>query len=406
MMINIGRLKVRMKEMAGVGKTERGGVTRLALSKEDKKARELFIQWMNDLGLQVRVDDFGNIYGRSEGTDPDAPVIMAGSHLDSVPKGGKFDGVLGVLSALEAVETMSEQGIKHRNSIEIVSFTNEEGTRFMPQMLGSGAVTGQFCQDYVYDRKDAEGFRFEDELRKIGFIGDETNRLDNVSAFIEMHVEQGPILEVDQKNVGVVEGVAGFSWMEIKVVGQSDHSGSTPMTMRKDSLVTSASIIEKIHHWAKNRADGTVATVGLVRTTPGVINAVPGETVFTIDVRNPQEDSLYQCREEIIQIIKQTVERDLMDFSIDEIRSHPPCRFSNRIINTLEEVCRNFQFPYKRVSSGAAHDAMYMNHVTETAMIFVPSAAGKSHCEEEYTSWDDIEKGTAVLYETLARLAK
>ncbi|ASN04355.1 Zn-dependent hydrolase [Virgibacillus necropolis] len=405
-MINIDRLKSRMLEMAEIGKTNNNGVTRLALSEEERRGRLLLIQWMKDLGLAVRYDDFGNIYGRSEGTDPNASVIMSGSHIDSVPKGGKFDGVLGVLGALEAVESMLEKGIKHRHPIEIVSFTNEEGARFTPQMLGSGAVTGEFSREYIYNRTDDEGFRFEDELKKINFVGDEKNRLDNVGTFIEMHIEQGPVLETSQQTIGVVEGIAGFSWMEVTITGESNHSGTTPMSHRKDSLVTAAIAIKKISDWAKNEPEGIVATIGKIQTNPDIINAVPGETSFTIDIRCPREDQFEQCVKEVKEIIEKIVNEDSLTYSINEIRTHSPVIFSNRIVATIEEVCKGQNLSYRLMSSGAGHDAMYMNNIAETAMIFVPTVNGKSHCEEEDTLWTDIEKGASVLYETLASLAE
>ncbi|KAB7707349.1 hydantoinase/carbamoylase family amidase [Bacillus aerolatus] len=404
-MININRLKSRMLEMAQIGKTAKGGVTRLALSEEDKEARKLFIQWMQELGMETRVDDVGNIYGRLEGKDRQAPVVMTGSHLDTVPKGGKFDGVLGVLAALEAMETIRERGIEHTHPIEIVSFTNEEGARFAPQMLGSGVVTGKFSKEYVYEREDADGFHFKNELQKIGFLGEEKDRARHIAAFLELHIEQGPILEAENLSIGIVEGVAGFSWMEVKLSGQSDHSGSTPMTMRKDSLVAASAIIQEISKWAANKKDGTVATVGRIRTTPGIINAVPGQTIFSVDIRHPEADQLDQYKEELKQFIQDMAAKEAIDCSINEIGSNRPVRFSSNIIHVLNDICQEDQLPYKRMISGAGHDAMYINQIADTAMLFVPSVNGKSHCEEEATSWKDIEKGVSVLYKALCRLA-
>ncbi|WP_408011427.1 Zn-dependent hydrolase [Pseudalkalibacillus sp. A8] len=404
-MIKIERLKSRMIAMADIGRTEKGGVTRLALSEEDRKARNLFINWMEDLGMYVRYDDVGNIYGRIEGTDPTAPVIVAGSHLDSVPKGGKFDGVLGVLGALEAVNAILEQGIDHRHPIEIVSFTNEEGARFTPQMLGSGVVSEIFSLDYVYDRQDQHGLYFKDELEKIGFIGERSNRLKNVSAFIELHIEQGPVLDFEQQSIGVVQGISGFSWMEVNVRGDSNHSGSTPMKLRKDSLVTAASIIAEIDSWARQRTDGTVATVGQIHSTPGIINAIAGETNFTIDVRHSNTNQLENCKKEIEQIIKKVTTKNEMKYTLKEIWSHDPVRFSPDLVNVLERICQQHDFSFKRMNSGAGHDAMYISKISETAMIFVPSKNGKSHCEDEDTPWEQIEKGVTVLYETLCFLS-
>lgn len=405
-MININRLKERLLHIAEIGKTEYGGVTRLALSKEDNDAREIFVKWMTDLDLKVRHDDFGNIYGRVEGTDPDAPVILSGSHLDTVPNGGKYDGVLGVLSALEVIETLLENNIHHRNPIEVVSFTNEEGVRFSPQMLGSGAVTKQFSKDYIYSRKDSQNYQFEDELRNINFLGDSKNRLNKIGAFIEMHIEQGPVLEESNCTIGIVEGISGFSWMEITVYGETNHSGSTPMHYRKDSLVTAASVIKKIQQWAQSKDNGIVATIGKVYTDPGIINAVPGKTVFTVDIRHPFKEGFESCIEEAKEVIEKCIKDDNLTCSIEEIKTHSPISFSDRITSTIEKVSRKHLIPYKRMTSGAGHDAMYINDVADTAMIFVPSINGKSHCAEEITDWDDIEKGVLVLYETILTLTK
>ncbi|MBD1221176.1 Zn-dependent hydrolase [Virgibacillus halodenitrificans] len=403
-MIRLERLKNRMLQMAKIGGTENNGVTRLALSQEDKKGRDLFVKWMQELKLDVRIDDFGNIYGRKEGTDPRATAVMVGSHLDSVPKGGRFDGVLGVLAGLEVIESLIENNVEHENPIEIVSFTNEEGARFTPQMLGSGAVTNQFSKEYTYSRKDKNNFIFCDELEKIGYLGKEENRLKNVGAFIEFHIEQGPILEMNNKTIGIVEGISGFSWLEVTVIGETNHSGSTPMELRKDALSTTAITIQAIQKWAEEKEDGTVATIGTVRAEPGIINAVPGKVVFTLDVRNGNKEQFNFYMTEIQELIKDCVQRESLNCTIQEIKAHSPVSFASWITNIIEEVSVESKVPYQRITSGAGHDAMYLNTVTDTAMIFVPSIGGKSHCVEEYTPCDDIEKGINILYKTICRI--
>jgi len=404
-MINIKRLKHRMLEMAKIGATNNGGVTRLALSEEDMEARHQLLKWMEDIGATTRFDDFGNIYGRFEGTNPDLPVIMIGSHIDTVPKGGKFDGILGVLGPLEVLESMKDNGVKPSNPIEIVSFTNEEGARFTPQMLGSGSVTGQFSLPYTYDRRDSNGLRFEDELRKIGFLGDHSNRLNHVGAFIEMHIEQGPVLEQMNKPIGIVTGISGFSWLEVTVQGEANHSGTTPMQYRKDSLVASSTIIQALNEWAGKNMDGVVATVGKVHTSPGVINVVPGETSFTIDIRCSSPNQFNDCITEVKELIHTIVEENSLSYTLKEIRTHPPVQFSDRLIHILEKACEENQVSFHHMYSGAGHDAMYMSSIADTAMLFVPSVNGKSHCEEEETSWEDIEKGVTVLYDAVIDLA-
>ncbi|AIF44447.1 Zn-dependent hydrolase [Virgibacillus sp. SK37] len=403
-MIRLERLKNRILRMAEIGGTENNGVTRLALSQEDKKGRDLFVKWMKELKLDVRIDDFGNIYGRKKGSNPEAPVVMMGSHLDSVPKGGRFDGVLGVLAGLEVVESLIENNVEHENPIEIVSFTNEEGARFTPQMLGSGAVTNQFPKDYTYSRKDNDNFIFYEELERIGYLGKEENRLKNVGTFIEFHIEQGPVLETNNKAIGIVEGISGFSWLEVTVTGETNHSGSTPMELRKDALSTTATTIQTIQKWAEEKEDGTVATIGTIRAEPGIINAVPGKVVFTLDVRDRNKEQFHFYMNEIQELIKDCVQRDSLNCTIQEIKTHSPVSFAPWITNIIEEVSAESKVPYQRITSGAGHDAMYLNTVADTAMIFVPSIGGKSHCEEEYTPWEDIEKGINVLYKTICRI--
>lgn len=395
-----------MFEMANIGKTKNGGVSRLALTEIDKQGRNVLIEWMQEIGLEVRYDDFGNIYGRMEGTHPDGPVVMSGSHLDSVPMGGKFDGSLGVLAALEVIETMKENNIKPYYPIEVVSFTNEEGVRFNPQMLGSGAVTNEFSREYVYNREDDQGLKFKDELRKIGFMGEEKNRLKKVRSFIEMHIEQGPILERNKQTIGIVNGIAGFTWLEVTINGESNHSGTTPMEYRKDSLVIAANVIKKINHWAKTNSNGVLATVGKIETQPGVINAVPGKTTFTLDVRCTNTSEFQSILDEMKGLISNYIGSNGFTYEIKEIKTHPPVSFSPNITNVMEKACKNRNVSYQLMHSGAAHDAMYMNNITETGMLFIPSINGVSHSEEEKSHWDDIEKGVSVLYETLVNLAK
>jgi beta-ureidopropionase / N-carbamoyl-L-amino-acid hydrolase len=403
--INIERLKSRLEQMSSIGQTANGGITRLALSKEDKIARELLIEWMQDIGLQTRYDDIGNIYGRLEGSNKQAPAVLTGSHIDTVPNGGKFDGTLGLLAGLEVIESIIEQNIELNHPLEIVAFTNEEGARFTPQMLGSGVITNEFSKEFVYQQKDLKGYLFKNELQELGFLGLESNRAKNIKAFLEFHIEQGPILEAENTPVGIVEGVSGFAWMEVIINGQSNHSGTTPMHMREDSLVTAATIVKEIHEYAKGKNDGSLVTVGRIQAIPGIVNAVPGQTIFSIDVRHAELEKLKSNIHDIKTLVNKRVAEVNLSYTIEDIWSKDPVQFSPILIHTLEETCETYDFPYKRIVSGAGHDAMYMNNITDTAMIFVPSIAGKSHCKEEDTSWKDIEKGVTVLYDVLRSLA-
>lgn len=402
--INLKRLTARYKEMIKIGKTENGGISRLALSEDDRRARLLLIRWMQEIGLDVRIDDVGNIYGTLISESSDASPVMTGSHLDSVPRGGKFDGTLGVLAALEAVESLIESRRPLERPIEIVSFSNEEGARFTPQMLGSGVITGKFSKEYVYGRRDSKGKIYKEELNHIGFLGEEENRPKDVHCFLELHIEQGPVLEKENLSIGIVEGIAGFCWLEIKIKGQADHSGATPMSMRKDSLVVAANIIQRLSRWAGSKEDGTVATVGRIWTYPDSVNVIPGETIFTLDIRNRDHLRLSDHIKEVKEMISQTAMEANVISSIEEIGANEPVHFSPGLVEMLSDICAHKTLSYRKLVSGAGHDAMYMNRVTDTAMIFVPSVCGKSHCEEEYTSWEDIENGTNVLFEALKRL--
>ncbi len=405
-MINIKRLKERIFKMALIGATENGGVTRLALSEEDKEARELLITWMQKLALNIRIDDFGNIYGRKEGNDPEASTVMIGSHIDTVPKGGKYDGVLGVLGGLEAVETLIEKKVIHRRPIEIVSFTNEEGARFTPQMLGSGAITKQFSQEYTYNRTDTEGLRFKDELKRIDFLGEKKNRPKHVNSFIELHIEQGPTLEMDQRSIGIVEGIAGFSWFEITIEGEANHSGTTPMKYRQDSLIASIQLIQKLNNWALQKEDGTVLTVGKIESFPGTINVIAEKTTFTVDVRIQEKNQFDLSINEIKLIIEDTMKSYSMEYKLNEIRTQPPVPFSEHLTDLVEKICNEKDLSYKRMKSGAGHDAMYMKNIADTVMIFVPSIKGISHNEKEVSSLIDIEIGVNLLYETIKHIAE
>src|SRR5699024_4031935 len=289
---------------------------------------------------------------------------------------------------------------------ELVAFTNEEGARFTPQMLGSGAVTDKFPKGYVYKRKDDEGRNFADELRAISFMGEDKNRLRNVQNFIELHIEQGPVLEEQNIPIGVVQGIAGFSWFEITVKGESNHSGTTPMKNRSDSLVSAAVLIQELNIWANKRKDGTVLTVGKINTQPGSVNVIPSSTGFTVDVRIYDLVTFKSTLAELKQLIDDKAQTLNTEYELKEIKTQRPVEFSPRLVDLIEKVSEKQNFPYLNMKSGAGHDAMYLNEITDTAMIFVPSTKGISHSPEEHTSWEDIEKGVNVLYGVMESLVE
>lgn len=401
MNINSERLKKRFNEMAKIGATESGGVHRLTLSMEDKQARDLFVTWLEELQLKVTIDDFGNIYGRKEGKSPHLPPVVTGSHLDSVAYGGKYDGTLGVLTALEAIETIIDNGIEHEHPIEIVNFTNEEGARYTTPMLGSGALAGIFDQDYTHQLKDSSGKTVIDELKNINYFGDKKNRLKDLKLFIEVHIEQGPILAQNKVDVGIVEGIQGLFWYKVRFTGESDHAGTTPMEFRKDPLVAAAKTMDQLCEWVVAENDGTAITFGKLDVTPNNVNVIPKTIDFTIDIRHPDEATLLKHVETMKDKVHHIAQQQNIIAQIEELSLMKPVHFSAELIEELETLANNSNYKAMKMFSGAGHDAMYMHYMADTAMIFVPSLNGKSHCEEEISDWNDIEKGTDLLYQFL-----
>lgn len=405
MHVNLNRLREALLTMARIGATPRGGVTRLALSDEDRQGRDQLAAWFQEAGLQVRVDDLGNLYGRRAGATPGAPPVVLGSHADSVPKGGKFDGILGVLGALEVVRTLNEHGVGTQHPIEVVSWTNEEGCRFEPPIMCSGVLAGAFTPEWVYARTDRNGKVFGEELERIGYRGLRENRAGAMRAYLELHIEQGPVLEAAGLPVAVVDGIVGAYWLQVTVEGESDHSGPTPMSMRKDALVAAARIITGVRDLAAQLGPDTVTTVGRITADPGVFNVIPGKVVFGVDIRDPQEGPL-RAGKEAVQALAERVSRDeKVRITVEQIWYMDPTPFPAEIVETVAAACREQGVPYRHMTSGAGHDAKYMAHIVPTGMIFTSSVNGKSHCEEEETPWDHIGQGANVLLAAALRLA-
>ncbi|MHA6259116.1 allantoate amidohydrolase [Sporosarcina sp. CAU 1771] len=407
--VNLSRLKETFEVSSKIGAVDNGGLTRLALTEEDKEMRNIFIKWLEDEGLQVRVDDLGNIYGRREGSNKELGSIMIGSHLDSVPKGGRFDGVLGVLSALEVIRTLNDQQIETERPIEIVNFTNEEGERFsqgpgVVPMQGSGVITGNFEKEYVYRFKDKDGTTFEQSLEEIGFMGKEEHRPSNVEYFIELHIEQGPFLEENQKEIGIVQGIKGSKRHKVIVKGKSSH-GAYPNNHRKDALLAASEMALAIDGVAAQFED-LVTAVDVFQVSPSV-ESITAETVeFMFQVRHINEEVKTQA----VQLIKEQFERILekRDVSMEFTQTSyiSGAYFSEEILKKIEEAATSFGYSYQSITSPALHDARFMHDITKTAMIFAPSKAGLSHCPGEFTSYEDIEKATNVLLHTVLSLAK
>ncbi len=406
MSVNNTRLIDRFETISAIGKTKNGGVTRLALSERDKEARDVFVNWLKELNLDVRIDDFGNIYGIKYGTNQQLKPIVMGSHLDSVIKGGKYDGTLGVLVGLEVIESFIEQNIEHERSLIVVNFTNEEGARFPKPMLCSGGITGVFNKEEIYELKDDDGLRFIDELKKISYLGDEKNRLQEVEAFIELHIEQGPVLVENEAKVGVVKGIQGLAWYEVTFLGEADHAGPTPMKKRKDAFIGVAKSIYKLTQWVKSLNDETSITFGKASVEPNIINVIPGKATFSIDLRHPDKEILSERIATMKEVLVKVALEERLDSQIKELSHMNPVEFSESLVSKLETISKIENLEMKTMYSGAGHDAMYMNRIGPTVMIFVPSLNGKSHCEEEISSWEDIISCSNVMFKLVKEICK
>ncbi len=405
MIINTDRFRKSMEDMASIGATSRGGVHRLTLSEEDKKARELFAHWANDAGLSVRVDEMGNMFARRAGQNDDAYPIMVGSHLDTVPKGGRFDGSLGVLAGLEIIRTLKDKKISTKRPIEIVNWTNEEGARFPPAMLGSGVFSGRISQEFAYELRDKEGANFLGELECIGYRGNMPCAPRPIASYVELHIEQGPVLLEEGKQIGIVEGIFGISWLRVTMRGERDHAGPTPMRMRRDALVGAARVISAIRDIPRKLHQDFVATVGELFVSPNAINVIPDEVIFSIDFRHNQPEMLDVAFELVKEAAFREAKKENLKIEIEDIGSSTPIAFDMNVKEAIAAACRGANYSHRYLWSAAGHDARYVAELGPTAMIFVPCVAGKSHSEAEDMDWEDAHRGCEVLAQTLIKLA-
>jgi beta-ureidopropionase / N-carbamoyl-L-amino-acid hydrolase len=401
--INAERLLASLDEFARIGATPGGGVSRLALSDEDRAARDLLRLRMNEAGMTVRVDDFGTMSGRRPGSES-GPAVLLGSHLDSVFHGGRYDGAYGVLAALEVVRTLNDDGTTTRLPIDVVNWTDEEGARFEPANTASGAVAGCFSRSFVYDRVDRDGRRFEDELRRIGYLGQETNRPGPAAAYLELHIEQGPVLENAGLAVGVVEGVVGMTWTKVTVTGHANHVGTTPMALRKDALAAAAGIISGVEQLGCQTL-GAVATVGRVAVEPNNSGVIPGHVVCTVDFCHRDSATLAGLVRRLRELAAKIMEERGVDITAEQIWWSDPAPFAAEIIDLVDEACATVGVNAMRLWSGAGHDAMYMHKVCPTGMIFIRSIGGLSHSEAEYSTPEDLAAGANTLLHAAIRLA-
>ncbi|PFP31352.1 Zn-dependent hydrolase [Bacillus sp. AFS073361] len=400
LLINGERLKTTLEQFANFGRTENNGVTRLSLSKEDIRVRDYFRSCCEELGLTVTVDDMGCMYATLAGTE-DKPPILIGSHLDSVKKGGRFDGVLGVVAGLEVVRTLVENQIKPQIPITIVNFTNEEGARFEPSMMASGVLSGKFDKEVMLKKVDSEGVTFGEALKASGYEGEVGNRLKEATALLELHIEQGPILEKEDLSIGVVECVVGMACYEIEVTGESDHAGTTPMNMRKDALFAANNIINEIRRRLGGLDEDLVFTIGRVSVYPSIHTVIPNKVVFTLEARHKDMEIVRTVKNLIESLPSLTSLHEGCEVKTTKLWERDTVWFQPEICQLFEESAQSLGYSNRKMVSGAGHDAQFIASFVPTAMLFVPSINGKSHCEEELTTWEDCEKGINVLLDTV-----
>jgi len=395
--IDAQRLWDTLMETAKIGATAKGGICRLTLTDLDRQVRDWFKARCEAFGCTVTVDQVGNMFARRGGKNNDLPPIAMGSHLDTQPTGGKFDGALGVLGALEAMRTLHETGYETNAPVEIVNWTNEEGSRYAPAMLASGVFAGVFTTEFAYARADRDGKTFGDELKRIGYRGKEKAGARKFGAMFELHIEQGPILEDEDRMIGVVQGVQGMRWYEVTVTGQEAHTGATPMRLRKNALLGAARMIERIDAIAREHAPNAVGTVGLIENKPNSRNVVPGDVFFTVDLRHPDETVLSVMEGKFRAALPEILEPMKLAYKEAMIWDSPAVKFAPDLIDCVRVGTEKAGFKSRDMVSGAGHDAANIARVAPTTMIFVPCAGGISHNEAESTSFDECAAGAQVL---------
>jgi N-carbamoyl-L-amino-acid hydrolase len=402
--INRKRLEESMEALGRIGATAKGGLNRVALTDDDRRGRDLLVRWMREAGLTVTVDQMGNIFGQRAGGDGRPPVLM-GSHADSVPTGGKYDGQLGVLCALETIRTLNDRKIETRHPVAMAIFTNEEGARFQPAMIGSGVMAGKIPLEDAYNARDRDGLRLGDELERIGYLGPEPCIPRPLRAYLELHIEQGPILEEERLPVGVVEGIVAIAWSRVTLTGVQDHAGPTPMRIRHDALVAAADIIRGVREVPRKIGGDMVSTVGRLDVAPNIPNAIPGRVSMSIDLRAPDEHHITRGLGLVDRIVKEAAKAEGVSYQLEHYWRVPRTRFALEVVDAIEAAVRSLGCGHRRILSGAGHDAQYMAAICPTGMIFVPSRDGRSHCEEEFTPMDDIEHGANTLLLAASTLA-
>ncbi|MBV8664787.1 MAG: Zn-dependent hydrolase [Hyphomicrobiales bacterium] len=404
--VNGQRLWDALMEMAQIGGTPKGGCKRLTLTDLDKQGRELFRSWCEKEGCVVKVDEMGNMFARRAGVDDHLAPVLMGSHLDTQPTGGKFDGVLGVLGALEVVRSLNDQKIKTRRPIEIANWTNEEGSRYAPAMISSGVFAGVYTKEFAYSRLDAEGKALGDELERIGFKGDEPIGNRPIHASFELHIEQGPILEDESIDIGVVTHGQGQRWYEIRLTGFESHAGSTPMPRRKDALLGAARIVELVNAIGLSKAPLGVSTVGMLNPYPNSRNVIPGEVFMTCEFRHPEDATLTEMDEALQAGVKAICGQIGLTYDLKQVFYYAPVAFDKGCVEAVRRAAKHFGYSHRDIVSGAGHDACYVARVAPTSMIFTPCVDGVSHNESEDIKQEWSTAGANVLMHAVLEKAE
>lgn len=404
--INPDRLWDSLMEMAKIGPGIAGGNNRQTLTDDDAKGRALFAAWCQEQGLTMTVDTMGNMFARRAGTDNSLDPVMVGSHLDTQPTGGKYDGVLGVLGGLELVRTLNDMNIKTRRPIEVVNWTNEEGTRFAPAMVSSGVFAGVYDLEFGYSRTDTEGKTQGEELKRIGYIGDEEVGKHPLHSYFELHIEQGPILEDENLDVGVVSHGQGLRWIEITFTGFESHTGSTPMPKRRNALLGASRIVELVNQIALDNAPHAVGTVGMLDVYPNSRNIIPGRVNFCVDIRSPSDETLKSMEKAVYDGANKIAEETGLEVELKDIGQFNPVTFNENCVNAVRDAAERLGYKHKDIVSGAGHDACHIAKIAPTAMVFCPCVDGISHNEAEEISREWATAGTDVLLHAVLETAE
>ncbi len=397
------RLKMSLLEMGEIGHTASGeGRTRLALTEEDREGRFLFVKWLKAEKLEVCIDPVGNIWGIRQGKDGSLAPVIAGSHLDTVQNAGMFDGALGVLGGLEVIRTLNDHGIETEKPVAVAAFTNEEGARFQPDMMGSMYVSGELDLESVYNSTDDDGVNVETALKNIGYIG-----RDNLeaSAYLELHVEQGPLLFREHVQTGVVQGIQGIAWWKGIFRGETNHAGTTPLEYRKDTLLAVSELCCRLRELASKLGNNTRTTMGRIHPFPDIVNVIPGRTTFTIDLRQYNQEIFEKGKIRVEQLVNEVSEKHGLCCSLEQVVNASPVVFPLSMTELVNRAADKCGYKHIALPSGAGHDAQFMHRICPSGMIFVPSIEGRSHCPEEKTDWDDAAAGVDILLHSILELA-